>query len=228
MTDLQQKIKDSIECIKYNEPSDGYYVGFSGGKDSQALLKLVKMAGVKYEAHYNCTRIDPPELVRFIKENYPEVIIDLPEISYWDLIRKNKFPPSSFNRYCCKILKEGNGTDKTKLLGVRAEESTRRKKQKPVEYKRILPLFMWREEDVWEFIADLPHCILYDEGYDRIGCIGCPMKSKRLREIDFIRYPAYKKCYIKVFDDVVRIRKEENKKCTWNNGKELFDWYMSK
>lgn len=225
---LQEKIYTSIECIRQYEPEEGYYLGFSGGKDSQALLRLTQMAGVKYEVHYNYTRIDPPELVRFIKKEYPEVIFDIPNISYWDLIRKNKFPPSSLNRYCCRILKEGNGVDKVKLLGVRAEESSRRKKQQHVSYNRILPIFNWTEMDVWEFISDLPHCVLYDEGYDRIGCIGCPLKSKRLRQRDFERWPAYEKCYRKVFDDVVKIRKTEGKKCTWNNGDELFDWYMGR
>lgn len=227
---LQQKIEKSIQCIKFYEPEDGYYLGFSGGKDSQVLLHLAVMSNVKFEAHYNYTKIDPPELVRFIKQYYPQVIFDIPDISYWDLIRKNKFPPSSFNRYCCRVLKEGKGTNKCKLLGVRAEESSRRKKQQAITYNRILPIFDWTENDVWDFLNDnnLPHCVLYDEGYDRIGCIGCALKSKRLRQRDFERYPAYERCYRKVFDDVVNIRKSEGKKCSWNNGDELFEWYMSK
>ena len=228
MATLDEKIKQSIECIKFHEPEEGYYLGFSGGKDSQALLRLAEMAGIKYEAHYNYTKIDPPELVRFIKQHYPNVVFNMPDISYWDLIRKNKFPPSSLNRYCCRVLKEGKGTDKVKLLGVRAEESVRRKKQQPVSYNRILPIFHWTEIDVWEFISDLPHCVLYDEGYDRIGCIGCPLISPRRRKRDFERYPAYEKCYRKVFNDVVDIRKAEGKKCTWNDGNELFDFYMSR
>ena len=49
-----------------------HVVQFSGGKDSCVILALAKMAGINYEAHYNVTSVDPPELVRFIKREYPD------------------------------------------------------------------------------------------------------------------------------------------------------------
>ena len=58
------KAKDeiSIQRLKDFEPKEGYYVAFSGGKDSVVLLDIVKRSGVKFDAHYNITGIDPPEL----------------------------------------------------------------------------------------------------------------------------------------------------------------------
>lgn len=61
------KVETAIERIKTFEPPEGYFLAFSGGKDSVVIKALADMAGVKYDAHYNITSVDPPELVRFVK-----------------------------------------------------------------------------------------------------------------------------------------------------------------
>ena len=70
---LERKISNAIGLLKAHEPPDGYYLAYSGGKDSGFILELAKMAGVKFEAWYNCVTIDPPELIHFIKRKHPEV-----------------------------------------------------------------------------------------------------------------------------------------------------------
>ena len=70
--EILDKVEIAIKWLKAFEPQEGYYVAFSGGKDSQCVYHLCKMAGVKFDAHYNVTSVDPPELVRFIKKNYPK------------------------------------------------------------------------------------------------------------------------------------------------------------
>lgn len=62
----------SIERLKAFEPEEGYYLAFSGGKDSVVCKALLDMAGCKYDAVYRVTSVDPPELVRFIKEKHSE------------------------------------------------------------------------------------------------------------------------------------------------------------
>lgn len=85
---LQAKIDYSINLIRRAEPTalryraEGFFVAFSGGKDSQVLLKLTELASVKFTAEYRLTTIDPPENVRFIKEHYPSVVIVRPVESF--------------------------------------------------------------------------------------------------------------------------------------------------
>lgn len=64
----------------------------------------------------------------------------------------------------------------------------------------ISPIIHWTEKDVWEFlneVIEVPHCSLYDEGWHRIGCIGCPMSSAKQKQIENLRYPHVKRNWIK-------------------------------
>ena len=85
------------------------------------------------------------------------------------------------------------------------------------------PIIDWLDEDVWEFIKteNIPYCSLYDEGYKRLGCIGCPMAGVKERERDFERYPKYKENYIRAFDKMIL-----NGSRSWQSGEEAFDWWM--
>lgn len=70
------KVQTAIDRLKAFEPEDGYYLAFSGGKDSVCIKELAVMAGVKFDAHYSVTTVDPPELTRFILKHHPDVIWD--------------------------------------------------------------------------------------------------------------------------------------------------------
>lgn len=74
---LDKKIDYSIALLRKAEsmslrldPENGFYLAFSGGKDSQALYHIAQMAGVKFKAHMNLTSVDPPEVIRFVKRQY--------------------------------------------------------------------------------------------------------------------------------------------------------------
>lgn len=127
------KVQTAINRLKAFEPKEGYYLAFSGGKDSQCIYHLAKMAGVKFDAHYTITSVDPPELIRFIKKYYPDVSRDYPRdkdgkvITMWSLIASRQIPPTMKIRYCCDELKEGNGKGRITVTGVRWAESKRRK-----------------------------------------------------------------------------------------------------
>lgn len=131
---VEDKVQNSIDALRSFEPPEGYYLAFSGGKDSVVVKHLCDMAGVKYDAHYNVTSVDPPELVQFIKEKYPDVHRDIPHdedgkpITMWNLIPRKKVVPTRIMRFCCEELKERGGVGRMTLTGVRWAESVRRKK----------------------------------------------------------------------------------------------------
>jgi phosphoadenosine phosphosulfate reductase len=226
-------IQEAIEFIKANEPSEGYLLGFSGGKDSQVIYELAKMSKIKFHAYFGLTSIDPPEVIKFVRDYYPEIEIKQPPITIFALIAKRGYgyPPTSRWRYCCKYLKEIY--DGHIITGIRASESMRRSKRKRIEYVKsnhILynPIFNWTENEVWEFHRkfNLPHCKLYDEGFTRIGCIGCPMKTPKQREADFIRWPNYYRAYLFAFDKMLRNRKRPS--TIWQSGQDVMDWWLKR
>ena len=63
----ENKVEVAIQRIKTFEPEEGYYLAFSGGKDSIVCKELLTMAGVKFESYYNHTTVDPPELIYYIR-----------------------------------------------------------------------------------------------------------------------------------------------------------------
>ena len=82
----------AIERLRAFQPPEGYYLAFSGGKDSVCIKALADMAGVKYDAHYSVTTIDPPELLRFIREHHGDVVWDRPKQTMWRAVIKNGAP----------------------------------------------------------------------------------------------------------------------------------------
>ena len=230
----------------------GYYLAFSAGKDSQALYHIAELAGVKFDAHMNLTSVDPPEVIRFVKQSYPEVDLIKPKKSIYQHAIEKQILPTMRVRWCCAEYKENAGAGRVTLIGIRHQESSRRAKRNEVEisnrkfsgtlegldeYRQelkakrarrkskkdgvnitnadqeqtlgcisgkesilISPIIHWTEKDVWEFlnkVMEVPHCSLYDDGWHRLGCIGCPMSSAKQKQIENVRYPHVKRNWIK-------------------------------
>lgn len=265
---LEPKIERAVKNLKLFEEAalrkspEGYYLAFSGGKDSQVIYHLAQMAGVKFKAYYHITTVDPPELVRFIRKEYPEVIQSRPEQSMWELILKKNLPPTRRVRYCCSELKEHGGKGRFVITGVRWAESKKRQGRglaeitgngKPAvillnndndEKRRLIencslkgkhvlnPIIDWTENEVWQFIHTYVHtyCELYDCGFSRIGCIGCPLISVKRRIWELERYPMYKQAYLNTFKRLLEQRaqsqKEGKKYVQWKTAEDVYNWWL--
>lgn len=261
---LRKKMEHSVELLRKAERialnydrENGYYLAFSGGKDSQALYHIAQLASVRFQGHMNLTSVDPPEVIRFVKKNYPEVELLKPCKSIYQLAVEKQILPTMRVRWCCTEYKETAGAGKVTLIGIRHKESARRAKRNEVEisnrkfsgtlndldeYRQerkakrakrkskqqgvnitnadeeltlgcisgkesllVSPIIYWTEQDVWEFLNDVvqvPHCSLYDEGWHRIGCIGCPMSSAKQKRIENERYPHVKRNWIKAIKNI--------------------------
>ncbi len=199
---VYNKVQIAIDRLRFFEPPEGYYLAFSGGKDSIVIEHLADMAGVKYQTHFSMTTVDPPELLHFI-ERYNGVHWHRPEKTMFQLIIK-KGPPTRLNRFCCAYLKETGGIGRLVVTGVRWQESVKRKARRMVElcYKDngksfLHPIIDWTEEDVWEFIRfyELSYCSLYDEHNNPNECVK-PISAKK--RMDCVGCSFFAKC--KVFD----------------------------
>lgn len=126
MNDLQEKVKQAIETLRLFEPhGEPYYLCYSGGKDSDVIRILAALAGVKHDIVHNLTTVDAPETVYYVR-TIPNIHINKPDKSMWQLIAKYGFPPTRLVRYCCSELKETGGKGRVKITGVRKSESARR------------------------------------------------------------------------------------------------------
>lgn len=283
MQNYPDYVQRSIDRLKAFEPEEGYFVAFSGGKDSQCIYHLCEMAGVKFDAHYSVTSVDPPELVRFIKNKYPQVAREIPHdkdgkpVTMWNLIERKLMPPTRIVRYCCTNMKECEGKGRVTVTGVRwAESASRRANQGmvvvPSKSKKLKkqfeqagaefvtgrsggivlnddndaarrmveqcyrthktlvnPIVDWTDEEVWRFLRDVAKvesCELYAEGFERLGCIGCPMAKLKGRMREFERWPKYKELYLKAFERMLKQRRQRQLPTEWRTAEEVFDWWM--
>jgi len=221
--DLEDKVGRSIALLqlwekkaKQLDPDEGYWGCDSGGKDSGCIRALASMAEVQVKWHHNVTTIDPPEIYRFIRKHHPETIWHYQPQNFFTVLAEKRGYPTRMNRWCCREFKERSGSGKVTILGVRWAESPRRKKiwksfqqfdpsrnhGKSLDVSfAVNPLIEWTDDDVWNFTwsQNIPYCELYDQGYKRLGCVGCPNRGPNGVAIDFKRWPHYARAWKQAF-----------------------------
>lgn len=228
---LQHKVDFAIKLLQ-SIPQDGdIELSFSGGKDSEVILELAKMASIPYRAIYKNTSIDPPHTIAHCKSKGVEVLA--PTINFFDLVKK-KGCPTRMARFCCEYLKEYKVCDRA-VQGIRRSESVKRAKRyhepemcrtypKGQKARIYLPILEWTDDDVAEFIAERGikcHPLYYDEQGNfhverRLGCIGCPLRSDNGKS-DFVKYPKFLKRLIVAAQEYLDTHPHVNAKAKFGN-----------
>ena len=204
---LQSKVDQVINLIQHAVKDRVVEVAYSGGKDSDVILELTKMAGVKYRAIYKNTTIDPPGTLKHYKSKGVEII--RPKDDFFTIVAKHGLSNRA-HRMCCHYLKEYKILDDC-IQGIRRCESVSRAKRyspddpivcrvysKSQHVNVILPILTWTNRDEYEFITKLHiqcHPLYYDEQGEfhverRLGCWGCPLTSDQGMK-DFLKNPRY-------------------------------------
>ena len=206
--------------------------------------------------HYCVTGIDPPELVYHMREHCPDLVWDMYNTSFWRLIVKKGPPTRLKRWCCAELKERGGRgymcltgvrwAESLKRQGRAAFEKITAKKADRIllndndDARRYFehcipkartvcnPILDWTEDNVWRYIQErrLPYCKLYDEGFRRLGCIGCPMAGEG-RFDQFKRWPAFEGLYIRAFDRMLEARVSKGLPTTvWESGRDVFDWWM--
>lgn len=99
-----------------------------------------------------------------------------------------------------------------------------------------MPLYEWSEYDIWNYIKtnNIKVNPLYERGYKRVGCVGCPLGGRRSQLREFKDYPIYKENYIRAFDRMMKRRREKGKDDVtgkegwhiWRTGQDVFNWWI--
>ena len=296
---LKEKIEKSKEILRLaSDMSDHYYhkpivICYSGGKDSDVILRLAMECLNKdqFEVLHSITTVDSPITNRYVNEIYAElkekgikceksipVGRDGKHTNMWKLIVEKGVPPTRFARYCCQTLKEVSTPNRLAVLGVRSDESTKRKGRDTLgirakTYKETLffsldhveevhrealepetepngtvwdctlikemrenkgttvnPIYEWSDSDVWSYLnsGGYKHNPMYDIGYHRVGCVGCPLATYRQKLRQFNDFPTYKQLYITAFDNMLMRLKEKGLEVNsqWKDGESIFNWWI--
>ena len=91
------------------------------------------------------------------------------------------------------------------------------------------PIAEWPDHWIWDYSkeAHLEQCSLYNEGFDRLGCIGCPMGGECQRRRQFERWPGFRNAWLRAFRACIDGRKESGLPTPFTDPEEWMEWWLS-
>jgi phosphoadenosine phosphosulfate reductase len=214
---LLQIEKEAIAFIQYT--SQNYdlpnVVAFSGGKDSLAVLLLARKALSEQSFHvmFINTGIEFPETAENVSDVVSEfglenqlLVKDVDKDQFFRVLDLYGFVARDY-RVCCKTVKLGptsqlidehfpNGC--LSYIGQRRYESHRRAASHRVwrnpwvpNQVGASPIHNWTALMIWLYLfqEEAPYNPLYEQGFERIGCMFCPASSMGEFRIIASRFP---------------------------------------
>lgn len=237
-TEFEQQAIDRIQRFAKIASKMGYIpvLGFSGGKDSQVCYDLCKRSGIEFKAVFNHC-FESATTLNFIRKYYPEVIWrrEVKE-GFFENIRKNHngLLPTVECAFCCEDYKHNRKyVDGATIVGVRKEESAKRKGRKVMETKNktllkrnrqviyehfttgcvasgapseinLNPIVDWSSDDIWDYIHRYKLPINPEyRERERVGCVICPKATFTSNYKVLLQYP-------KLIDCVIRAKERSN------------------
>ena len=253
-----ERIK-SLDPIANGFMDEPYYVAYSGGKDSDVLRILFELSGVRYDLVHNHTTVDAPETVYYVRSipniqiSYPDITM------WELIVKRRIPPMRIARYCCAVLKERGGrdrfvatgvrGAESTKRKNNRGSLEVIRRKNSiilnadndearrifevcTVQGKRILnPIIDWTDADVWELLYaySCRSNPLYECGYKRVGCIGCPMAGGKKQIEEFEVYPKYKAAYMRAFEKMLAGRHEDGLPTEqWQTAGDVFKWWTEK
>lgn len=117
----------------------------------------------------------------------------------------------------------------TKVMLMNDNDAKRRMSELCMQQNKMIvnPIIDWKHIDIWEYIASekIEVCSLYEMGYDRVGCIGCPMAGKK-RYKEFFDFPKYKQMYLNAFARMLKELDRKGKSHTWETPEDVYRWWL--
>lgn len=117
----------------------------------------------------------------------------------------------------------------TKVMLMNDNDAKRRMSELCMQQNKMIvnPIIDWKHIDIWEYITSekIEVCSLYEMGYDRVGCIGCPMAGKK-RYKEFFDFPKYKQMYLNAFERMLKELDRKGKSHTWETPEDVYRWWL--
>lgn len=187
---LQEKIRKSQEIIKKaakKYPKEKLAIAWTGGKDSTALLHLVKetFGKVPFPVVFNDSTMEFPEIYEFIDELTQKWNLNLVRVLHLkkELARFHRTRDQRKKQELSRLMKISAIKWATKkygfrvyMVGIRWDEHESRSKEKYFSPRkggadRVHPILHFSEKDIWSYIKTkkVPYVSLYDNGYRSLG-----------------------------------------------------------
>ncbi len=191
----------------------------SGGKDSAVVHHLASSVFSDFQTIFNNTSNETHHTYKYIKQNYPGIIILSPERGLYSLVKEYGSIPSRFNRFCCSYLKEnvlinqlGSEDNFLFVMGMRKSESSNRstytyewrnEKWRNNTWQGVLPILDYTDEDIWLTMLkyNIPVNQMYKFGFSRVGCVHCPYRTDHELLLTEYFLPSYAKRWHKILTD---------------------------